>query len=90
MRLSCLLPAIASPSSLSRLVPDGATGVLSVDAQPFIKSDAARIVELAKQSDAEVAEVLTKLKDDCKLDYTVCPQSSSTTSRGLFIDKELE
>ncbi len=59
-----------SRSKLEQLVPDGATGIMSVDPQPMLKSDSyAKLMALAKDSDPKVGVVLDQLEGDCKLDY---------------------
>ena len=65
------LPACKSKrAKLEQLVPDGATGIMSVDVQAFLKSEAyTKLFDLAKEANPEFTEVTDKLRDDCELDY---------------------
>lgn len=56
---------------LEQLVPDGATGIMSVDAQALLKSEAyTKVLDMATTANPEVTAFTDKLRDDCELDYT--------------------
>lgn len=58
-------------NKLEQLVPDGATGIMSVDAQALLKSEAyTKVLDMAKAANPEVTAFTDKLRDDCELDYT--------------------
>jgi len=60
----------SSRGKLEQLVPDGATGMMSIQAQPLMKSDVYTKTMALAESNDKAAAVLATLKDDCKLDIT--------------------